>query len=242
MKKALKIIGRILFGIICLVIILGFINYEVYSINNKEYARQIDIANEAHAQITLNLNMIKIAIQTEDLDKYEENLLKLYENSAKIEPLFFLEEEQKDYLDSLHSYMELLENRKNLLSEIIKLKQNIANIEKVFKENYNGKDAISREKLTGLSGEIEKLKIKEKNYSEETILKVVSSINEILTDIIAKSNALTECIDNCYKDRITEINNELAEKLGSFADKTKDLNKTLEDQFDLETLDKLINY
>ena len=242
MKKALKIIGKISLGIICLVLILGFVNFEVYSINNKEYARQIDIANEAHKQIALNLNMIKIAVQTEDIEKYKENLSRLYENSAKIKPLFFLEDEQKDYLNSLYSYIELLENRKTLLSEIIKLKNDISAIEKVFKENYNGKDASSREKLTSLSSEIEKLKINEKDYSEEIIKNIISEINDLLNGIIADSSALSECIDNCYKDKITEINDGLAEKLKSFADKTEGLNQSLEDQFDFETLDKLKDY
>ncbi len=239
MKRYLIIPGKILLLIICCTAILGFINYEVYSLNRKEYARQTDIANETHEQIRLNLNLIKIAIQTNNIEQYNDNLSKLRENSAKIEPLFFIKDEQESYLTSLHSYIELLENRKTLLPEIANIKKDVSNIEKTFKDNYGDKDAISREKLTSLSAEVEKLILDEKKYSEESILAVVSAINETLNDIISESKALADCIDNCYKDRIAEINDELAGKLEAFSKKIEGLNQTIEDQFDLKTLDEL---
>ncbi len=109
MKKRLKTIGKIFIFILCLVALLGFINYEVYSIKKKEYERQSEIASTTHEQINLNLNMLKIAIQTNDIDGYSENLQSLHENATTIESLFMVKDEENDYLTSLHSYMELLE-------------------------------------------------------------------------------------------------------------------------------------
>ena len=239
MKKRLNIIRKIFFAIMCCILVLGFINYEVYSVKKKEYERQTEIANNSHEQIKLNLNMLKIAIQTNDIDKYAENLSNLYENTTTIESLFLIKEEQNDFLSSIKNYAELLETKKNLLTEITNLKQDISKIEKKFKNNYSDKGAITRELLADASNVIAKLKIDEKKYTEKPILTTVTTTNKVLDGIIAKSNTLTECIDNCYKNRINEINDELAEIIKEFTDQTISLNKAIEDQFDLTTLDKL---
>ncbi|MBO7717901.1 hypothetical protein J6S37_00170 [Candidatus Saccharibacteria bacterium] len=238
-KNTTTVLQKTFIILICCAAFLGFLNYEIYSLNKKEYERQVGILNETHEQISLNLNMMKIAIQTNDLGKYAENLSKLRDNSATIESLFLVRGEQEGFLTSLHSYIELLESREKLLSENIGLKQDVLNIEKSFKDNYGGKDAISRDKLTGIGNEIAKLKIDGEKYSEEIVKTIVSAINQVLDEIIAESDALAKCIDSCYKDRITKINDELAEKVKGFASKTEDLNKTIEEQFDFKILDEL---
>ncbi|MBQ3465161.1 hypothetical protein IJH15_03025 [Candidatus Saccharibacteria bacterium] len=242
MKKRLKTIGKIFIFILCLVALLGFINYEVYSIKKKEYERQSEIASTTHEQINLNLNMLKIAIQTNDIDGYSENLQSLHENATTIESLFMVKDEENDYLTSLHSYMELLENEADLLPEIASLKQDVLKIKKVFQDNYSDDDSITRDKLENASDEITKLKINEKNYSKKAILSVISEINNILEEIASKSDSLSDCIDNCYKNRINEINDNLADEIEEFVDKTEKLNKTIENQFDLNTLDFLKDY
>ena len=235
------IFQRILLLAFCCLAILGFINYEIYSINQKEYARQVDIASDARKQIGLNLNLIKIAIQTNDYAMYNDNLMNLYENFSKVESLSFIENEQRPYLDSLRAYMMLLEDNKNLIIEMSSIYKAISAIRNTFRDNYSGKDAISREKLTKLGDEIEKLKIDEGDYTDSTILTVLDRVNGILTDIISGSNELAECIDNCYKDRIVGINDELAEKLKSFANQTESLNRDIENRFDFDTLEWLVH-
>ena len=219
--------------------LIGAITYEVHSIIKKEYERQSEILGTIHTDINLNLDMIKIAIQTSDPDAYSEKLSNLYNDSASAKSLFLVKDEQNDYLTSLDEYINSLEEHKNLISEITILKQDVSDIEKVFKDNYSDKGSISRDKLTGVNAEIIKHKLSNEKYSEEKIVTIVNSINTTIDNIASKAQALTDCIDSCYASRIGEITDELAEQIKSFSDQTTKLNQDLEDQFDFDSMDQL---
>ena len=69
------------------------------------------------------------------------------------------------------------------------------------------------------------------DYSEEKIMAIVSRVDEILNGISDKASALVDCIDTCYKNRINEIDDELAEIFKGFADTVDGLNANLEKEF-----------
>ena len=227
----MKTLKKIIIGIICWTIAVGFCIYETSSIVKKEYARQTEIAKEAHEKINFNLDMIKISVMTEDVETYKKNLAGVKEQMNVILPLGLIENEQAEYLGLLVEYTDLLESKVKLLEEIQKMKTNITAVKEKLSENYGNKDTLSREKLKEAKDKVLEFKIIVDDYSEEKVAAIVSKVDEILNGISDKASALADCIDTCYKNRINEIDDELAEIFKGFADTVDGLNADLEKEF-----------
>lgn len=227
----MKTFKKILIGVICWTAVVGFCIYEASSIIKKEYARQTEIAREAHEKINFNLDMIKIAVMTEDVETYEKNLVGIKEQMGVISPLGLIENEQAEYLGLLGEYTEILENKVKLLEEMQKAKTSITAVKEKLSENYGNKDTLSREKLKEAKDKVLEYKKIIGDYSEEKIMAIVSKVDEILNGISDKASALVDCIDTCYKNRINEIDDELAEIFKGFADTVDGLNANLEKEF-----------
>ena len=227
----MKTLKKTLIGVICWTAVVGFCIYEASSIIKKEYTRQTEIAREAHEKINFNLDMIKIAVMTEDVETYEKNLVGIKEQMGVISPLGLIKNEQAEYLGLLGEYTEILENKVKLLEEMQKAKTSITAVKEKLSENYGNKDTLSREKLKESKDKVLEYKIIIGDYSEEKIVAIVSRVDEILNGISDKASALADCIDTCYKNRINEIDDELAEIFKGFADTVDGLNANLEKEF-----------
>lgn len=232
----MKTIKKILIGTLCCVAITGFALYEAYSIVKKEYLRQTEIATAAHERINYNLDMIKIAVMTEDVETYEKNLAEIIEQINIIAPLELIKNEQANYLNQLEEYTTLLNSKAELLTEMQSIKANIATVKDKLSENYGDKDSISRDKLKESKDKVLEFKIKNSGYTEEKVLVIINKVNGALEGISEKASALAECIDTCYADRISEIDDELAEKMKSFADAVDELNISLEKEFSFDKM------
>ncbi len=232
----MKTITKILIGTLCCVAITSFALYEAYSIVKKEYLRQTEIATAAHERINYNLDMIKIAVITEDVETYQKNLAEIKEQTNIITPLGLIKNEQADFLNQLEEYTTLLDSKAELLTEMQSVKTSIATVKDKLNENYGDKDSISRDKLKESKDKVLEFKINNSGYTEEKILAIINQVNGALEGISEKASALAECIDTCYADRISEIDDELADKMKSFADAVDELNISLEKEFSFDKM------
>ena len=146
--------------------------YETNSILQKEYERQSEIATEAHEKVKFNLDMIKIAVMTEDVDTYETNLTETREQMDIISPLGLIASGQADYLNSLDEYAKLLEDKIN--------------------ENYGNKDNLTRDLLKQAKDTILGIKLSASDYTEEKVLAIVNKVNDTLDGISEKASALAD--------------------------------------------------
>lgn len=235
----MKNLKKIIIGVVCWMMVAGFLLYEGYSIVKKEYMRQTEIAAEAHEKINFNLDMIKIAVLTEDVETYENNLAEMKDQMAVISPLGLIHDEQVEYLESLGEYTELLNNKVELLKEMQKAKTEIVAVKEKMNENYSNKDTLTRDKLKEVKNKVAEFKVDTGEFTEERVLKTINAVNGILDGVIDKSAALADCIDTCYKNRISEINNELADKIKSFADAVDGLNTDLEKEFNFDLMQEI---
>ena len=238
----MKTVKKILIGILVWTIVVGFVVYEAYSITRKEYIRQTDIATSAHQQVNFNLDMIKIAVMTEDVETYENNLNGLREQMNTISSLSFLYDEQSEYLGKLRDYIELLSNKTALLEEMSSLKSDVLTVKNKISENYSDKNTLTREKLTEAKSKVLEFKINASNYAEEKALTVANSVNDLLQGVSDKVSTLVDCVDTCYKNRIVEINDELSEAINSFTNNTDALNSGLEAEFDFAKMKEIKEY
>lgn len=238
----MKTMKKILVGMICWVVVTGFLLYEGYSIVKKEYIRQTEIAAEAHEKVNFNLDMIKISVMTEDIEAYEKNLAEAKEQIGVISPLGLIHDKQADYLDSLREYTELLDSKLALLKEIRLAKTKVVAVKDKMSENYGDKDTLTRDKLKEAKDNVTGFKIDAGEFTDEKVIKVISSVNGVLDGVSEKAETLADCIDTCYKNRINEISNELAEKLKSFAESIDELNAELEKEFAFDKMSSLRNW
>ncbi len=235
----MKILRKILIGVVCWAAIVGFVVYETYSIVKKEYVRQTEVAEEAREGINFNLDMIKIGVLTGDVETYDNNLAGMRGQMAVISSLGLLRNELEEYLGALSEYAELLQSKKELLKEMQTAKAEIATVKEKMKENYSDKETLTRDKLKEVKDKVLGFKIKVEDFTEEKILKVVNTVNETLDGMAEKAAALTDCIDECYKDKIVTINDELADKIKTFSDAVAGLNLDYEKEFDFEKMSEL---
>ncbi len=235
----MKTFRKIIVYTLCCGLIIGFLAYEAYSIFKKEYIRQTEIAAEAHESVNHHLDMVKIGVLTEDVETYENNLAGLREQINIISTLSLIESEQADYLQTLKDYVEHLDSKTELLKEMKSAKESIAAAKEKINENYGNKDTLTRDKLKEVKDRLPEFKINVEDFKEEKVTKVVNAVNGILDSMVEKASALTDCIDTCYKDRINEINNELADKIKSFADGVAELNTSFEKEFDFDKMQEI---
>ena len=233
----MKTFKRIIICALCWTTIVGLAIYETNSILQKEYERQSEIATEAHEKVKFNLDMIKIAVMTEDVDTYETNLTETREQMDIISPLGLIASGQADYLNSLDEYAKLLEDKINLLNEIKTAKTNISLLKDKINENYGNKDNLTRDLLKQAKDTILGIKLSASDYTEEKVLAIVNKVNDTLDGISEKASALADCIDTCYKNRISAINDELAEKMKAFAETVESLNADLEKEYCFDKMD-----
>ena len=237
-----KRIMKIILVIISILRVVGFVGYEGYSISKKERERQIELAEATRAEINLKLDMVKIAVQTNDAELYAKNLDEIQAGANRIWSLFLLREQQKEYLLRLSEYVEILKSKKDFLAEMQSLKETVKNIKSVLQEQYGNKDNISRDKVKEAKAKIAELKFDISQYSVEKIKRIVNAVNGVLDSVIDKVGTLADCIDTCYKNRINEVNDELADAFKNFTNKVADLNKDFERELGLTEMEKLKAY
>ena len=236
-KKIVRIVMLLMTGVIA----VGVVLYEAYSIVEKEYARQTDLAEEVQEQVDFNLNMMKIAVQTNDAETYVDKVENLKNEMAKMDGLFMIQEEWAEYITLMDEYVGVLDGKEAEIAEVKELKAEVAEIAKAMREKYGNKDEITRDKIAGAKNEIAVLKLEVNKYSSEKVVAVAEAVNMILDGIVEKVGALADCVDTCYKNRISEINDELAEKLKDFGNKAKDLNIGFEKEFEFEKMEAIKN-
>ena len=235
----MKTFKKIIICTLCWAGVAGFAIYETYSIIEKEYARQSEIAAEARKKVNFNLDMIKISVMTEDVETYEKNLTSIKDQMNIISPLSLVKFEQAEYLNILGEYVELLTDKTVLLNEIRSAKTDIVTIKDKMDEQYCNVDNLSREKLKEAKDTVLSYKLIASDYTMEKILVVINKVNEVLDGVSDKAAALADCIDTCYENRINEIDDELADFLKGFADVVDGLNAELEKEFDFDKMNKI---
>ncbi len=228
---------KIIIAFLCSVAVVGFAVYEAKSMVTKEYERQDGILQEVREDINLSLDMIKVAVVTGDTEMYEKYISGLREGANKIRSLFLVE---KDTLvTELDDYSNLLEEKESLLAELNGVKESVAKLQSEFSEKYGNKDEITKDKVKAAKDEILGLKIDDSAFTEERTLTIVKTINAVIGEAAGKVGAVADCIDTCYKNRINEINNELASVFGSFSENVKKMNLEFEEEFNFEEMEKL---
>ena len=233
----MKTFKKILLMTLSWLMILFLASYEGTSIIKKEYERQIQIANTAREQVALNLNMIKIAVQTEDDEIYGNNLAGLKEQTAVLEDLSYLKNRQSGYLKRLNTYIERLEEKKEIISATKTLSEKVKEVKEYLATNYGNNQTATREKIREGKTKFEEIKVNLKY--DNSVQETVNYVNDILNRLIEASISLSDCIDTCYKDRIEKINDELAGYIKAFSEKVTTLNKNYESEFDFQTLNDL---
>ena len=73
--------------------VVGLTIYEVCAIMTHEYERQMEIATGAEAEIERGLNMVQVAVATEDTELYEQNIESVRAAKEEIEPLSLVQRE-----------------------------------------------------------------------------------------------------------------------------------------------------
>ncbi len=236
MKKAFK---KVLLMVTTWMVVMFIASYEAASITKKEYERQIQIANAAREQVVLNLNMIKIAVQTEDDRMYGENVENMKEQARILEDLSYLKLRQSGYLARLNGYIETLEAKREIVSATKTLSEKVNEVKEYLSTNYSKSQTATREKVREAKTKFEEIKIDLK-YGN-SVQEAVNNVNDILNRLIEASMSVSDCIDTCYKDKIEKINNDLAEYIKKFSERATTLNKTYEEEFQFGTMDALIN-
>lgn len=237
-----KVWLRIVVGIVMVTAVIGLAVYEGWMIVSLEHERQMELALDAKTKATLGLNMLKIGVQTEDVDLYAENLQKVEGAAVEIGELGMVREEFGEYLETLVGYAGKLEERKALLGEMRKLKDAVTNITSQIEKDYGNKDAISKEAVKEAKGKVLGLKLNRDDYGNELVVGVLEKVNVVLDKIAEKVGELGDCVDNCYKDKINSLNDELAGVFKEYADAVSDINKPLEAEFDFEKMDWLVGW
>ena len=232
--KTVTVVGMVL-------VVMGLVGYEVWSITDKEYRRQLGIAEAVSQEIELGLNMVKVAVQTEDVELYENNLVRIFGAMEEIRELGMIREEYGGYLESLGEYMGILESKAELLAEMRNLKEEVGDVVGVIRDEFGDKDTISREKVKEAKGKIVELKVNVEKYAEEEVRATVGVMDEMLEKMAEKAGELADCVDNCYKDKIKSVNDGLAEVLKEFADKATDMNARIVGGFELEKMGEIKN-
>ena len=232
------LLKKIFVAVIVMALTMTAILYEAYSITRKEYERQAEVANDARESITLDLNMIKIAVQTNDEGMYTENLTKIETEAKRLDDLSMLNNRLSGYKARLNYYAELLESKKELLPEIKELKTKVERIAETIKESFVS-SKISRDKVREVNPKLNSLKINTAEFKSEKVKSVAKAVNGILEELAINGTTLSECIDTCYKNRITEITNGLNDKIKGFSDDAKKLNISVEKEFQLDILEDL---
>ena len=156
-----------------------------------------------------------------------------------ISPLLLVKDEQEEYLEMLREYVGILDEKTNLLSEMQKAKTEIGAVKDKVNEAYGNKDNLSRDKLKEVKEKIPELKINRDEFTEEKVLVVVDAVNGILDGVAEKASVLVDCIDTCYKNRINEVNDELADKIKGFADSVAGLNEGFEKEFNFDKMQEI---
>ena len=228
---------KFIISILCSAVVVGFFTYEAYSIITNERDRQIEIMAQARDEINYGLDMTKIAVISGDSEEFTKNVEKVKEGASKLKPLFLVEREE--LIDGISEYVQTLESKVNLLTELNGIKKEISKLKDEFSSKYGNKDEITREKVKEAKGVIEQLKIDTAAFSEERIIAMAEMINAVIGESAGKVGALADCIDTCYRNRISDLNDELAAVFKSFSNNLTELNVNFEKEFDFGKMDEL---
>ena len=240
MKKFLKIIPRIIFLIILLSGIAGLTWYEISSINQKERDRQYIIYNEAKKDLTLNLNLVKVAILTKDAKLYDQSIKNIDSSLQTVNKYSIIRTEQAATTQRVLDYSNLLKSRQATLTEMVSINDAINLATKTVGENFGDANALSRDSLRNASAIVSGLKIPTENYNTKTSLAVAEKVNQILAKMEDSANKLSACIDTCYQENIVEISNDMSNSLGTMVQGFPELNQAFIAEFQLDRLAELI--
>ena len=106
------------------------------------------MAGSAHEEIELDLNLLKIAVQTGDAESYVNKVAGVMNEKARIEGLFMVRDEQAEYVGLVNEYLTVLDGKETMVGEMKNLKEEVAGIVKTLQENFGNKDEISRDLFT----------------------------------------------------------------------------------------------
>lgn len=228
------VIATICFGVLSLLTI-----FEIYTITNDDNRHQTKVANEIYDNVIVNFDMIKVAIQISDDKMFEENFESAKNEAEKLNGLPFVSEKDKDYIDEIKNYLELLESKGSLIKETKTLKEAVINLKDNLKEKYGDKEKITKDEIKNASDNIVGLKLNFEDFTFESIKKSTDSINSMLDGFALKTDELEKCIDTCYKNSITAINDGLSNLFKAFADGSFELNENIEKEFELDKIEKI---
>lgn len=234
-----KVLLKTMMVLVVFAVVIGLAVYEECSIVSKEYERESGIAEALTREINLGLDMVKVAVQTEDVELYTTNLTRVREAMAEIEGLSMMRDEYGGYLEQLGIYVEASEGRTEMLEEMRSLKSAVDSATEAIKKEYGNKDEISRDKVKGAKERIKELSIDVEAYKVERVATAGRAVNDVLDKMAGKAGELADCIDNCYKDKIVKIDDELAEVFKEFVDKAPGVNTEIVEEFELDKMDEL---
>lgn len=234
--KIRKNIIKALLLIVLIAAIVGVSWYEVKTIEQKEHDRQYTAYNEIKNDISLNLNLAKVAIMTKDTDLYHQSITNIDNRLEDAKQYPIIQTEQAKALQKVQDYNNILKSREAALREMASLYAVINTINETVSQNFGNAGGITRDSLKGASGIIEGLFIDTNNYHEKTVLAVVEKVNQILTQMRDSANKLSGCIDNCYQENIVEISNEMSNSLGKMVEGFPEQNKAFIEEFQLNRL------
>lgn len=231
----------------CILIILviaalgGATYYEVTSILRKEHARQAELFNKSQEEIKNELNLLKIATITKEPGSYQQNLEDIKNNLARIKELSFVVDENKEYINNLAEYLQVLDTKESTVDEMKKISEEIAKIKDSLASSFKEDDGVEKDKINAAEETIKALRINADEYHDEEILKIAESINQIIDSMSGSAKELSDCIDNCYENRFTEISDELSDKLKGPVEGFASLNTAYEELFQFDKMDALQN-
>lgn len=231
-----KIIIRLLCFIALIAGTTGILWYEANTIKNKEHDRQYAAYDEIKNDISLNLNLAKVAIMAKDTELYHQSITNIDNQLEAAKQYPIIQSEQEKALQKVQDYNNILKSRETALREMASLYTTINTINETVSQNFGNASAITRDSLKGASGVIEGLLIDTNNYHEKTVLAVVEKVNQILTQMKDSANKLSGCIDTCYQENIVEISNEMSNSLGKMVEGFPEQNKAFVEEFQLDRL------
>ena len=230
--KRISIIGA------CVVAALAIIAGEVWLVVEHENERQRMEAGAIYDDVTLNLDMIKIAIQTSDEEVLNENVNNAKKRLEDFDKLFIAKKQDAEYINEISSYLDFINEKKSLVVETSSLKEKVLNIKSSLKEACGG-EKVTKDEINTVSGKVASLKISDEEFKNESIKVVITTTNSMLDEFGGKADELAKCIGVCYKNKISEITNGLNEIVKSYSGKVDELNKNIEKEFELEKIDKI---
>ena len=237
--KTRKNIIRFFLLLILIAGIIGISWYETKSIEQKEHDRQYTAYDDIKKDITLNLNLAKVAILTKDADLYHQSTDNIDQKLQAINNYSIVQTEQVENIQKVQDYNNFLKDHEATLREMITLNTKIKSINQSVSENFGDAKNLSRDSLRNAGTIIDGLVISTDDYHDTAVLAIVDKINQILAQMKDSASKLAGCIDSCYQERIVELSNEMSNNLGKLIEGFPEQHQAFVDEFQLDQLAEL---